>query len=538
MATADRPWHVSVMSFARAVATVGGFTMLSRIAGFARDMVIAAILGAGPVADAFFIAFKLPNFFRRLFAEGAFASAFVPLFARELEGGGRGAALTFAREAQAALLVVLLPFTALLIALMPWVMRALAPGLADDPATFALAVEFGRITFPYLLFISLVALYGGVLNSIERFGEAAATPILLNLILIAVVLGLTPLMPNGGYAAAAGVFIAGIVQFLWLAWACRREGVGVGLARPASSPRVRRLLALALPTAIAGGVQQIGTMLDVVWASFLPAGAISALWFADRVAQLPLGVVGVAIGTALLPLLARQLRAGDEAAAIANQNRAIEFGLLLALPAALALAVLAEPTVRILFERGSFTAQDTRRAATALMAFAAGLPAFILVKAFLPAFYAREDTRTPLLAALLAIAINVALNVAFLLGTRMEHAGIALATSLSGWVNVLFLGTLLHVRRRFTADARLRRNVPRIVLATAAMTLVLWFAADWLAAPLHQASMLGGVTLAGLCLLGGLVYAAAGELLGVLRLAELRSLLRRPPGLKASPDDA
>ena len=526
------------MSFARAVATVGGFTMLSRIAGFARDMVMAAVVGAGPVADAFFIAFKLPNFFRRLFAEGAFASAFVPLFAKELQSGGRASAIAFAREAQAALLVVLIPFTAILIALMPWVMRALAPGLADEPATFALAIEFGRITFPYLLFISLVALYGGVLNSVEHFGEVAATPILLNLALIGGVGGLTLVMPIGGYAAATGVFIAGLVQFLWLIWACKREGVGVGLTKPVRSARVMRLLALALPTAIAGGVQQIGTMLDVVWASFLPAGAISALWYADRVAQLPLGVVGVAISTALLPLLARQLRAGEDAAAMTNQNRAIEFALLLALPAALALAVLAEPVVRVLFERGSFGPDDTRRAATALAAFAAGLPAFVLVKALIPAFYAREDTRTPLVAAIIAIVVTVALNVAFLLATRLEHVGIALATSASGWVNAIFLGVSLRARDRLTLDPRLRRNMPRIVLATAAMTIGLWFAIQWLAVPLHQGTLVGGLTLAGVCLVGGLIYGGACALLGVLRLAELRGLLRRQPGVKPLASDS
>jgi putative peptidoglycan lipid II flippase len=525
------------MSFARAVATVGGFTMLSRVAGFARDMVMAAVVGAGPVADAFFIAFKLPNFFRRLFAEGAFASAFVPMFARELQEDGRASAIAFAREAQAVLLLVLVPFTVLLLVLMPWVMRALAPGLADEPELLALAVTFGRITFPYLLFISLVALYGGVLNSIEHFGEVAATPILLNLTLIAVVLGLTPLMPNGGYAASLGVFIAGILQFIWLVWACRREGVGVGLARPVFSSRVKRLLVLAVPTAIAGGVQQIGTMLDVVWASFLPAGAISALWYADRVAQLPLGVAGVAIGTALLPLLARQLRTGENEAGMANQNRAIEFAWLLALPAAVALWLLAEPIVRILFERGSFGAADTRRAAGALTAFAVGVPAFVLVKALLPGFYAREDTRTPLIAAIAAIAINVVLNIAFLLGTQLEHVGIALATSLSGWLNAIVLGWLLYARRQLARDARLRRNAPRIVLATAAMGIALWLATDWLAVPLHQGTAVGGVTLAGLCLLGGLVYAGVGEALGVVRLAELRGLLRRQPGLRPAPSD-
>jgi putative peptidoglycan lipid II flippase len=525
------------MNLARAVATVGGFTLLSRLAGFARDMVLAAVLGAGPVADAFFIAFKLPNFFRRLFAEGAFASAFVPLFARELQGGGRGAALSFAREAQAVLLVVLLPFTALLIVLMPWVMRALAPGLVDDPATFAWVVDFGRIAFPYLLFVSLVALYGGVLNSVDRFAAVAATPILLNLTLIAAVLGLTRFLPNGGYAAALGVLAAGIIQFAWLAWACRRDGVGVGPTRPVRSARVMRLLTLALPTAIAGGVQQIGLVLYVVWASLLPAGAISALWYADRVAQLPLGVVGIAIGTALLPLMARQLRAGERDAALASQNRALEFGLLLSLPAALALALLAEPIVRVLFERGSFGAADTQRAAGALIAFAAGLPAFVAVRALLPGFYAREDTRTPLVAAVIAIAANVALNVAFLLATRLEHVGIALAASLSGWINVAFLVSALARRGQLAIDPRLRRAAPRIALATAVMGLALWLALDWLAGPLRQGTLVGGATLAGICVAGGLIYFAAGELLGVLRLGELRGLLHRPPGPRTAPTD-
>ena len=229
------------MTLGRAIATVGGFTLLSRVAGFVRDMILSAVLGGGAVADAFFVAFKLPNFFRRLFAEGAFSSAFVPLFAREMHDGGRDAALTFARQAQAALLVVLVPFVVLLILGMPWVMRLLAPGLADEP-TFGLAVDFGRLTFPYLLFISIVSLYGGVLNSIERFAHVAATPILLNLTLMAAVLGLTPFLPNGGYAAAIGVSLGGLVQWLWLVRACAEEKVFVGPVRPRWTARVRRLV--------------------------------------------------------------------------------------------------------------------------------------------------------------------------------------------------------------------------------------------------------------------------------------------------------
>src|SRR5262249_30882064 len=234
-------------------------------------------------------------------------------------------------------------FSVVLILGMPLVVSLLAPGMRDDPPTFALAVEFGRIGFPYLLFISLASLYGGVLNSIDRFAHLAATPVLLNLPLIGAGLVLTPFLPNSGYAAAIGLVIGGLLQWAWLFVACARDGVSMTLVRPRWTDRVARLVKLATPVAIGGGVQQISVMLDVVWASLLPVGSISALYYADRVAQLPLGVVGVAIGTALLPLLARQLRAGQTESAMANQNRAIEFGLLLSLPAAVALCVLADP---------------------------------------------------------------------------------------------------------------------------------------------------------------------------------------------------
>ena len=516
------------MTLGRAIATVGGFTLLSRIAGFARDIVLSAVLGGGAVADAFFVAFKLPNFFRRLFAEGAFASAFVPLFARELHEGGRAAALTFARQAQAALLIVLVPFVALLILGMPWVMRLLAPGLADEP-TFGLAIDFGRLAFPYLLFISIVSLYGGILNSIDRFAHVAATPILLNLTLMAAVLGLTPFLPNGGYAAAIGVTLAGIVQWLWLVRACAKEKVSVGLVRPRWTARVRRLVALATPTAVGGGVQQINLMLDVVWASLLPAGAISALYFADRVAQLPLGVAGVAIGTALLPLLARQLRAGENEAAMTNQNRAIELGFLFALPAAVALWILAEPIVRLLFERGRFGHEETLRAAGALAAFAVGLPAFIAVRALTPGFFAREDTRTPLYVAIASIAANIALNIAFLLGTQLQHVGIALASSLAGWLNAGLLGAILLSRKHWLPDRRLLDRALRIVLATAGMGALLWFAAR------REISDLMAIAL---CLGGAAAYALLGALLGIIRIGELKAAFRRPPGVKRESTDS
>ncbi|MBM3647331.1 MAG: murein biosynthesis integral membrane protein MurJ [Alphaproteobacteria bacterium] len=520
------------MTLGRAVATVGSFTLLSRIVGFVRDIVLSAVLGSGAVADAFFVAFKLPNFFRRLFAEGAFSAAFVPLFARELQDRGYAEAITFARQAQAALLLVLLPFSVLLMLAMPWLLALLAPGMRDDQPTFALAVEFSRIAFPYLLFISLAALYGGVLNSLDRFAHVAATPILLNLALIGAVLGLSPMLSNAGYAASIGVAVAGILQWLWLLLACARAEVRLPLVRPRWTERVARLVRLATPVAIGGGVQQISTMLDLVWASLLPVGTISALYYADRIAQLPLGVVGIAIGTALLPLLARQLRAGELQSAMANQNRAVELGLLLSLPAAAALWLLSDPIVRVLFERGRFSPEDTWRAGGALAAFAVGLPAFVLIKALTPGFFAREDTRTPLNIAIVAIVVNVALNLAFLYGTSLAHVGIALATSLSGWLNAAMLALVLVRRGHWLADARLRSRSLRMLVATIGMAATLWLALTALTPALAHADLKGVAALAAVCLLGLAVYAALGALLGIVRPSELRAALRRQPGLK------
>lgn len=517
------------MSLGRAVATVGGFTLISRVVGFVRDIVLSAVLGSGAMADAFFVAFKLPNFFRRLFAEGAFSAAFVPLFARELQAGGREQAMAFARQAQAGLLLVLLPFAVVLIAAMPWAMALLAPGMRDDAASFALAVEFGRIAFPYLLFISLASLYGGVLNSVERFAHVAATPVLLNLTLIAAVLGLTPLLPNAGYAASIGVALAGLLQWVWLLVACSRDGLAMHLVRPRWTPRVARLVKLATPVAIGGGVQQISVVLDVVWASLMPVGTISALYYADRIAQLPLGVVGIAVGTALLPLLARELRAGNAEAARANQNRAIEFGLLFSLPATVALWLLADPIIRVLFERGQFTAEDTARTGSALAAFAVGLPAFILVKALTPGFFAREDTRSPLYIAVVAIASNVALNLWFLFGTSLEQVGIALASSLSGWLNAGLLAAVLLRRGHWEPDTRLVSRGLRVVLATAGMGLVLWAGIAFLSPALARPDLLAGAALAGLCVVGGAAYAVLGAVLGVVKLSELRAVVRRQP---------
>jgi putative peptidoglycan lipid II flippase len=516
------------MALIRYAATVGGLTMVSRVFGFVRDILIAALVGPGMIGDAFFVAFKLPNFFRRLFAEGAFNAGFVPIFSEVLEREGRDRARTFAEEALSVLLLTLFLFVSLLQIAMPWAMYVFAPGFADQPDKFDLTIQLTRLTFPYLLFISLVSLMGGVLNALHRFAAVAATPILLNLCLIGAILVLAPVTPTPGHALAWGVSLAGIVQFLWLVRALGRQGIALRLLRPRLTPRVRELLVRMAPAVVGAGVVQINLVVDIILASLLPEGSVSFLFFADRVNQLPIGVVGVAVGTALLPMLSRQLAAGREADAFATQNRALELGLILALPAALALLVIAEPAVVVLFERGAFDAADSRATALVLMAYAVGLPAYVLVKVLTPPFFARKDTRTPVRIAMVALAANVVLNLLFiwLIG---HAAGLALATALSAWLNTALLAATLRRREFLRLDDRLRRRLPRMVLAAVIMAGALWLGAGALAAPLDGTELARIPALAVLIVGGMLAYAVAALVLGAVSLADLKALLRRPP---------
>ncbi len=517
------------MSLLRAITTVGGYTLISRVLGFIRDVLLAAILGAGAAADAFVVAFKLPNLFRRLFAEGAFNAAFVPLFARRLVAEGRDAARDFAEQAQAVLLFALIVFVLIAEAIMPWAMRAIAPGFLEDPAKFALAVELTRITFPYLLFVSLVSLIGGALNALERFAATSATPIFLNLVMIAGLVCWQWYAPSAAHGAAWGVTAAGFAQLVWLALVLRSAGLGLRLRLPKLTPEVKRLLVLMLPVALGAGVYQINVVVDVVIASFLPSGSVSFLYYADRLNQLPLGVVGIAIGTALLPILARQIRAGEDGAALANQNRALEVALVLTVPAAAALIVIAQPIIAVLFERGAFGPEAVTATAWALAAYAAGLPAHVLAKVFTPGYFAREDTATPVKIAVFVMVINAALAVALMLALQtygIGHVGIALATSLTGWLNALLLWRGLVRRGQFSLDARLRRRALPILVAALVMAGVLilghWLLAPWLAGPLHERVM----ALASLVAVGSGAYFVAAQLLGAVDVRELKSLLR------------
>jgi putative peptidoglycan lipid II flippase len=524
------------MKLYRSFATVGGLTLISRVLGFGRDILIASALGSGWIADAFFVAFRFPNLFRRLFGEGAFNSAFVPLFAKRLEGEGPEAARYFAQQAMSGLAFVLAILSVILMLGMPWLMHVIAPGFRDTPEKFDLAILLTQIAFPYLFCMSLVALLSGVLNSLGKFVESSAVSIVLNLtltgaILIALGLGYRN-DPRAGIALAWGVFAAGLLQLVLMLWGVWRNGMWLKLVRPRLSPDVRRLIVLGVPGVIAGGITQLNILIGTIIAS-LKDGAVSHLYYADRVYELPLALVGIAIGVVLLPDVSRQLRAGNAAGAIVSQNRSLEFAMLLTVPAAVALAVIPTPIVQVLFERGAFRPADTLATASALALFAFGLPGFVLIKVFSPAYFAREDTRTPMIFATVSLTLNtlgsVGLFFAFQAMGMMPHLGIALATTLGGWLNAALLYATLRRRDYFVPDRKLIRALPLIVLASAVMGVVLWFAAGVLA-PYFQISsgLLTRVSaLAALVTLGFVSYAAMVLVTGVVSRSDLKRALRR-----------
>jgi putative peptidoglycan lipid II flippase len=509
----------------RGVLTVGGWTMASRILGFARDMLIAAFLGAGPIADAFFVALKLPNLFRRLFGEGAFNAAFVPSFAGILHVEGQAAANRFAEEATAVMVFWLGGLTIAGEIFMPQLMAVLAPGFAATPDKFDLAVNLTRITFPYLFLICLTALFSGVLNGLDRFAAAAAAPVLFNVFAIVAMLVLTPYLPNAGYSLAWGVTVSGVAQLGLLVWAVRRAGMRIRLPRPRLTPQIRVLFRRMAPGLVGAGVTQVNLAVDVIVASLLPPGTVALLYYADRIQQLPLGVIGAAVGTALLPLLSRQVRAGEGEAAIGTLNRALEYALFLTLPAAAALIVSAFPIVSVLFGRGAFDQQAAHLSAQALAAYAIGLPAFVTVKVLAPAFFARGDTAAPVKIGIVCVALNLALNLAFMV--PLQHVGPALATSIAAIVNTTWLGIVLRKHGHLRFDAGLRRRMPRMVLATIAMAATLALAQGPLFAAAEGRHGAKYLALAALVAAGSAAYVLAGQWLGAFDLREIGKLLRR-----------
>ncbi len=527
------------MNLLRATGTIGGLTLISRVLGMLRDMLMARYVGAGLASDAFLIAWRLPNLFRALFAEGAFAAVFVPMFNRrmteaeaERAESGRAAAVEFAGQVLSVLFPFLLLFTAIMMIATGPIVWAMTGGFPDGgPAKFALAKHLTQITFPYLGLISLVSLLGGILNSLNKFWVNAAAPVLLNICMIAALIlfrGESQIATAETQAIA--VTISGLMQLLWLVWSCRHAGVALKLGLPKLSPDVKKLLWLIGPAAIGQGAIQFNLLISTSLAArFLNQGAVSYLYYADRLNQLPLGLIGIGVGTAILPLLSRQISGGNAEAAQGTQNRAMELALFLSLPAAVALIVSAVPLIRGVFEHGAFTSADTIGTATALAAFSFGVPAYVLIKVLTPGFYARQDTKTPVRLAMISMLVNLVGNLAliFYLGKTWGHVGVAISTAVAAWVNVILLYRSLYRRDLLRMDARFKAKAERISAASVVMCGALLLMNPY-ADPHMAKGLLERVSaLSLLCGTGGAVYALSIFIFGAYRISELKALFTR-----------
>jgi putative peptidoglycan lipid II flippase len=500
------------------------------VLGFARDTLSAQFLGAGFANDAFLIAWRLPNLFRALFAEGAFSSAFVPMFNRKMgrDDEGLPEALRFAEDVLSVLLPFLILFTLLMMLAAAPIVWAMTGGFPDGgPAKFELATKLTRITLPYLPLISLVSLCGGILNSLDRFWVNAAAPVLLNICLIA---GLLFFRGHNDIETARtqaiAVTISGLCQLAWMVQACWGAGVKLRLKLPRLGPEVRKLLRIIWPAALGAGAVQFNLLISTsLAATYLPQGAVSYLYYADRLNQLPLGLIGIGVGTAMLPGLSRQIGKGDDAGALHTQNRAIELVLLLTLPATAALMISALPILRALLQHGAFTAADTLKSAAALSAFSFGLPAYILIKVLVPGFYARSDTKTPVRIALVSMLVNLAGNL--ILIWHFAHVGLAISTALSAWVNAGLLYWTLRRRGHFHVDARLARTAIRLVAATLVMSVLLLFANGIVDAHVGGRFLARALWLGGYMAAAAVVFFGCAFLFGAVRWGELKGLLRR-----------
>lgn len=503
------------------ILTIGGFTLISRIFGLVREVMIARFLGASIITDAFFVAFKFPNLFRRIFAEGAFNAAFVPMFSRKLVGEGQEEAKAFADQVFAVMLSFLMIFVLLVIVFTPAIIHVLAPGFATTPERMELAITFTRITFPYILFISLAAHLSGVLNSLDRFAAAAGVPILLNIVMIVALLTSPYLNVSYGVGLSAAVFMAGIIQLSWLYFACWRVDFRIHFRLPHLTPDVRRMLKLMVPGVIGAGVMNINLFVDTALASFLPEKSVSYLFYADRLNQLPLSMFGIAIGTALLPMLSRQLKAGEYEKAIRSKLLATDIALQLTVPAAFGLMVLSYPIIHLIY---GMPPLDTKATSMALSVFAIGIPAYVLNKVFLTGFFARQDTKTPVKIATCCIFLNLALNL--ILMPYLAHLALALSTSISAWVNTTALYYVLKKRNWFVLTTEVKKTCLKICIISIIMAVVLWQFID--SEQLGVASVWGQIVNLLLQIGGGvIIYAGLGILLNVIDLSRFKAALSR-----------
>lgn len=521
------------MRLIKSTAIIGSLTMVSRVLGLVRDILMARFLGAGIISDALFTAIKLPNLFRRMFAEGAFNSAFVPLYARRIEEEGDEAAATFAGEAMSALFLLVAVIVIAFQITMPWSLNIVGAGLdkvaasTGAPVPYDLAVLYARITMPYLLLMSLAALFSGVLNTRGYFVAAAFAPILLNLVVITVFLTTTRGewdIPRLALYVSMAWTASGVLQAGLLIWGCRNSHIRLPILRPRMTPGVKRLLVLGVPGMLSAGITHINLTVSHLIATTMDSAA-SWLYYADRLYQLPLGIIGIAMGIALLPALSRRLRAGDDTGAMLTMNRAMEIAAFLTLPATIALAIMPEFLIGGLFERGEFSANDTSEAAKALRMFAFGLPAFVLLKVLAPAFFAREDTKTPMIYAGMSAIINVSLG-AYLF-FNVGFYGLALATSVAAWANAVCLAIVLFRNGNFIPDTRLMTRVPKIAMAAIVMGVGLWFVVPHVQ-PMLEGKILTDYILLTVVALGGVaLYGLAAILLRAYGISDIKDALGR-----------
>lgn len=520
------------MSLLKHVGTIGGLTMVSRVAGMAREMIFSRVLGANAVTDAWFQAFIIPNVFRRLFAEGAFSAAFVPMFSKRLHGeGGLEDARSFSDDVLSVFLPVLILLCAILELAMPGVIWLLADKPVD-PDNFDIAVDFARIMFPYILLVSLVTLFTGMLNSVSRFAPGASFPIILNIVLITALLGGEFFMTETGagveevtYGIAWAVTGAGVMQLAWLYYWVRVEGFRPKLLWPRITPEVKRLSIIALPAAIGGGAYQINTLIQLYFLNQLASGSVSYMNYADRLNQLPLGIIGIALSTAILPTLSKFVGSNNKEGADRIQSDAIELSMLLTIPAAVAMAICAVPFVTMIFQGGRFSVEDAIISGGVLGVLVLGLPAYVLVKVMVPNFYARADTKTPVYAAFISLVVFIVFNILFL--ERYGVIGVAAASAIGAWINVGFLYAVMLARRHYRIPGALVLRLLRQLVAAAAMGGALWYARDlltgWYTADLFTRLL----ALAVLVLCSALVYFGVAFAVGAIDRQRIVSLTKK-----------
>jgi len=489
----------------RKFASVSGFTLLSRLTGFLRDVAIASMLGSGLAADAYFVAQRLPNHFRAIFGEGAFNSAFVPSYAREISEADRSAAMHFSGRILTLLTAVLVPLCAIAMWQMPLVIDVLAPGFSDEPEKYALAVTLTRITFPYLLFVSIVTLFSGILNAHNRFAIAAGAPVLLNLAILAA-LYLAFLFPSAAHAAAWGITVSGVLQLVLVGYEAHKYNLLPRFEWPTLTPAMGRFFRALGPAVIGSAGVQIAIFADTIIASLLPTGSVSAISYADRLYQLPVGLIGIAAGTVLLPEMSKHLANQAHEKAHSAQSRSMSLSLMLTAPFLVAFLMIPSEIMQGVFMRGHFTLADANASASVLAAYAVGILPIVMIRSFVSSFHARQDTMTPLIAAFLGIGVNVALKLA--LYRHYGAPGLAFATAIGAWINGGIL-VLLAVRKGWMV---LDQGFFRNAMVVAVASLALAAATPSLMAPAHILTLpLGALApvlyVAVLGLFGGSLYA-------------------------------